>query len=185
MNKRLVRPTLVWLIILVILPLPLLWLLNAGLTDSFHNLLIYDLGLLAYTYWLIIVYLSTRPKWLERWLGLPKMYLVHGLLGVCALALALLHSQLSFSMQRWVVLTGWLALYLAIGGVFYAAFFLSGWLVDYSPRAAKLKKRLQRPLQPPGLAVAAPAQLRGNCVDLVSCSLDSPALPADGIYHLL
>lgn len=145
MNKRLVRPTLVWLIILVILPLPLLWLLNAGLTDSFHNLLIYDLGLLAYTYWLTIVYLSTRPKWLERWLGLPKMYLVHGLLGVCALALALLHSQLSFSMQRWGVLTGWLALYLAIGGVFYAAFFLSGWLVDYSPRAAKLKKRLQRP----------------------------------------
>lgn len=82
MNKRLIRPTLVWLIILVILPLPLLWLLNAGLTDSFHNLLIYDLGLLAYTYWLTIVYLSTRPKWLERWLGLPKMYLVHGLLGV-------------------------------------------------------------------------------------------------------
>lgn len=43
MNKRLVRPTLVWLIILVILPLPLLWLLNAGLTDSFHNLLTADL----------------------------------------------------------------------------------------------------------------------------------------------
>lgn len=145
MNKRLVRPTLVWLIILVILPLPLLWLLNAGLTDSFHNLLIYDLGLLAYTYWLTIVYLSMRPKWLERWLGLPKMYLVHGLLGACALALVLLHSQLSFSMQRWVVLTGWLALYLAIGGVFYAAFFLSGWLVAIRPGPRSLRNGCNAP----------------------------------------
>lgn len=76
---------LTWTAILVALPLPLIILLNTGLLDTNLNLFLYDLGLIAYAWWLAIVYLSTRPQWLDRLIGLPAMYFVHGMLGVLAL----------------------------------------------------------------------------------------------------
>jgi len=53
---------LVWIIILIVMPLPLIILLNNGLVDSTRSLLIYDAGVVAYTWWLGIIFLATRPR---------------------------------------------------------------------------------------------------------------------------
>lgn len=134
---------LTWLIILLISPLPLVVLLNTGLLDAPRNLVIYDAGVVAYVWWLTIVYLSTRPQWLDWRIGLPAMYFVHGLLGVLALGLASFHALSAFSMDQLVRNVGNIAWYLAIFGVLYASFFLSGWFVDRFPVAARTKQRLQ------------------------------------------
>ncbi|KRN98869.1 oxidoreductase [Companilactobacillus kimchiensis] len=132
-----------WIAILILLPLPLIILLNNGLVDSPGRLAIYDAGVIAYIWWLGIVFLATRPKWLDRLIGLPAMYFVHGMVGVLALVVATIHVQLSFSMHAIIRNTGHMAWYLAIFGVLYATFFLSGWLVDRFPVAQKMKNKLQ------------------------------------------
>lgn len=134
---------LTWTAILVALPLPLIILLNTSLLDTNLNLFLYDLGLIAYVWWLAIVYLSTRPQWLDRLIGLPAMYFVHGMLGVLALLAIFFHQQFLFSMHTEIRLTGEWAWYLAVFGIAYASFFMSGWLVDRMPVAKRLKDRLQ------------------------------------------
>ncbi|CAJ2233244.1 iron reductase [Companilactobacillus paralimentarius] len=132
----------IWLVILFVIPLPLIVLLNLNLIASVRDLIVYDFGVLAYVWWLTITYLSLRPKWLDRLIGLPSMYLVHGLLGLLALIAATLHKFLSFSFDQNVKNTGNIAWYLVVFGFFYAAFFMSGWLINYFKVADTLKRRL-------------------------------------------
>lgn len=132
-----------WMLILLVIPSPLVWLLNNELIESTSQLLAYDAGVVAYIWWLVIVMLSTRPRWLDRLIGLPAMYFVHGMLGILAVIFATIHVQLSFSMHAIIRNTGYVAWCLALFGLVYASFFMSGWLVDRFPVALQLKNRLQ------------------------------------------
>lgn len=132
-----------WILILLVIPSPLIWLLNNELIESTSQLLVYDAGAVAYVWWLVIVMLSTRPRWLDRMIGLPAMYFVHGMLGILAVIFATIHVQLSFSMHAIIHNTGYVAWYLALFELVYASFFMSGWLVDRFPVALQLKNRLQ------------------------------------------
>jgi len=132
-----------WLAILLA-PLPLLWLLDTGLVDSAARLVVYDAGVVAYVWWLIIVVLSTRPQWLDRCIGLPAIYGIHAVLALLAVALATFHVLQSFTMHSIIYRTGHTAWLLALGMVVYAALFMSGWLVDRLPVAAAAKRRLSR-----------------------------------------
>ncbi|KRL61608.1 hypothetical protein FC69_GL000577 [Latilactobacillus fuchuensis DSM 14340 = JCM 11249] len=51
--------------ILLVLPLPLVLLLNLTLLEPTRTLLGYDFGIIAYVWWLSIVLLSTKPQWLD------------------------------------------------------------------------------------------------------------------------
>lgn len=141
MRKRL-SLNLIWLMILFVIPLPLVISLNQQLTASNRDLIVYDLGVFAYAWWLVSTYLALRPKWLDRLIGLPDMYLIHGLLGTLSLLAATLHKFLSFSFDQNVKNTGNIAWYLVVFGFFYAVLFLSGWLVNYFALAARLKQHL-------------------------------------------
>lgn len=134
----------VWIIALFIFPAPLVLLLNVGLAATIPDQILWiDFGLVAYSWWLFEVLLSTRPSWLDRLIGLPALYLVHSLLGVGALVLAFLHRNFLMSMGRWIILTGNIAWYLIIFGIIYASIFMSGWFVDRLPVVARFKQRLQ------------------------------------------
>src|SRR5699024_344679 len=74
--------------------------------------------------------LSTRPRWLEKYIGIPSMYFLHASLGVAALIAANAHKFLSPGADHLVETTGDIAWYLAIVGIIYAIVFMSGWLVD-------------------------------------------------------
>lgn len=132
-----------WFVALIAAPAPLIVLLDNGLIDSPRNMLLYHAGIVAYVWWLVIIWLSARPQWLDRFIGLPAMYAVHGMLGIFALAAASIHVLFSFSMHEIIRNLGLAAWYLAIFGVVYAGFFMSGLLVDRLPLAARIKRRLQ------------------------------------------
>ncbi|MGX7112210.1 ferredoxin reductase family protein [Gemella cuniculi] len=135
---------LTWVAILGLLPAPLALMLNMSLLESSNNLFIYDAGIYAYVWWLVIVYLSTRPSWLDRLIGLPAMYFVHGMVGVFALFAAFIHWYFSFSMHEEIKVTGNWALYLAAFLIVYSSLFMSGWFVDRFVPFAKIKNRLNK-----------------------------------------
>ncbi|KFF31781.1 hypothetical protein [Bifidobacterium bombi] len=134
----------VWMLILLALPLPLVAILDSSLLPAaISQLLPIDAGVTAYVWWLAAVALSTRPRWIDRIMGLPKMYLIHSLLGIGALLLAFLHRHFLMTMGRWIALAGNTAWYLALFGLTYALLMLSGLLVDRFTPASKLKHRLE------------------------------------------
>lgn len=144
MKLRKIYLFLVWIILAVVLPLPLIDLLNTGLVDGSNHLIAYDFGILAYVWWLAIVYLSIRPRWIVDYIGMPSTYLMHGLLGVFALIAATIHKFTASSYHAIIRNTGNIAWYLAIAMIIYAIIFLSGWLTDRSSALRKIKTQLEK-----------------------------------------
>lgn len=134
----------IWLLLAVILPLPLIFVLNIGLVDTVNNLIAYDFGILAYIWWLAIIYLSTRPKWIAKRIGIPSTYMMHGALAIFALVAATIHKFTSNSFHAVIRNSGNIAWYLAIFMVVYAIIFLSGWISDRVPAFKKLKANLEK-----------------------------------------
>lgn len=133
-----------WLLLAVILPLPLIVLLNNGLVDSTNHLIAYDFGILAYVWWLAIVYLSTRPKWITSKIGVPSTYMMHGMLAIFAIFAATIHKFSSTTFHAIIRNTGNIGWYLEIILIVYAVVFLSGWLSDRSAAFRKLKSNLEK-----------------------------------------
>lgn len=134
-----------WGVILIVFPLPLVQLLNIAVEGIFSptRLVMIDFGVTAYCYWLMAVLLSTRPLWIDKLIGLPKMYFVHSFLGIMAIILGFLHLNGLDSMSSNVRLTGNIAFYLEFFELLYASLFLSGWLVERLPVVEGLKNSLQ------------------------------------------
>lgn len=140
--RKTLKIALLWLV-LVILPLPLIAILDTQLVDEPNNLFAYDLGIVAYVWWLAAILLATRPRWLVNSLGLPTVYLTHGLLGVFAIIAATCHKFLAFSMFPMIKQTGNIAWVLEIILIVYAILFLSGWLTDRIAGLAHFKRFLE------------------------------------------
>ena len=134
---------LTWLVILVLIPLPFIQTLSAGLpaVESSESLAI-QLGTVAYVWMLTAIYLSTRPKWLDRLIGLPNMYMMHGIFSLLAIVLAYLH-KLGSPSDGWIKTTGDWGLYLLIGLAIYALVMMAGWLTNRVPILARLKQLLE------------------------------------------
>lgn len=129
----------IWLVFILILPIPLLLLLNQQLVDTTAHIRAADEGLLAYSWWLGATILASRPRWLVGRLNLKTVYQVHGILGLLGLLAATIHRQTEFSFQPSIRLTGNIAWWLTIIGAILAIFFLSGWLTDLWPALVRLK----------------------------------------------
>jgi predicted ferric reductase len=133
-----------WFVTLVIVPLPLVAALNADLVDAPRQVILADLGVIAYSWWLADIYLSTRPRWIEKHVGLPSLYFLHGVVGVLSLVVAFLHSQLSFSFHPEVRIVGQIALYTLAVIVILAILSMTGLFSDRSRGAATAKKNIMR-----------------------------------------
>lgn len=115
-------------IAIFLFPLPLVIQFNEIIITTNANALYYNAGIVAYCWWLVSTFLATRPRWLVQKISLPKLYSIHGILGVDAFALAFLHSNNLFSMGFLIKLTGKWALYIAAFSLAYAVFFFRvGW----------------------------------------------------------
>ena len=134
----------IWLLLAIILPMPLIILLNVGLVDSNNHLIAYDFGILAYVWWLAIVYLSTRPKWITSKIGVPSTYMIHGMLAIFAILAATIHKFSSTTFHAIIRNTGNIAWYLELFLIIYAIIFLSGWISDRSATFRKIKNRLEK-----------------------------------------
>lgn len=177
MKHQLLRQLLA-VILLAVLPLPLIIILDRGLLATPGQLAAYDLGIFAYVSWLALLYLSTRPKWVEHLLGLPTTYFFHGILGIIALAAATIHRFTAQSYHWQIVWTGLTAWLLEIVLAVFAIVFLSGWLADRSKAWRKLRESVPHQLSLWG----APFNHRGYRLNLCSRDVDSAVGPGAGLF---
>ncbi|EFR45337.1 iron reductase [Streptococcus pseudoporcinus] len=133
-----------WLTILFILPLPFLYTLNNGLRQvQVHSSLGILFGALAYVWMLTAIYIATKPKWIDRWVGLPSAYMIHGVIALLALFLAFFHKELDSSegLIKW---TGDFSFIIFLGLATYSLVFMAGWLTTRIPLLQSIKTFLEQ-----------------------------------------
>jgi Predicted ferric reductase len=133
-----------WLITVFLVPLPFIQTLSDGLPTIYQSEFraIYY-GTIAYVWMLLAIYLSTKPKWLDRLIGLPEMYMVHGMLSIAAIALAFLHKEGTVS-TGWIKTTGDWSFDLLLGLMIYSLIFMAGWLTNRIPILKRIKTSLEK-----------------------------------------
>lgn len=146
MMMRRIRPTTLaaWIAALVVVPAVPVALLHATMDEFFAALLPrIDAGVVSYAWMLLAVYLSTRPRWLDRLIGLPAIYTMHGVLGVAALALAVLH-RIDLPAYGPAKVAGEVGFWALLALVAVALVTMAGWLSGRVPAIAALRKAVER-----------------------------------------
>lgn len=133
-----------WMIILFISPLPFMYTVKAGLSgvhanSSFGILL----GVLAYVWMLTATYIATKPKWIDRWVGMPSAYMIHGMISLLAIFLAFFHKELDPS-NGLIKNTGDIAFVIFLSLAAYSMIFMAGWLTSRVPLLESIKKLLEK-----------------------------------------
>ena len=134
----------IWLIVLLTIPLPLIVTLGNGLPEVFGSRVLgINLGVFAYSWMLSAIFLSSQPKWLDRIIGLPDMYIIHGVTAIFAVIFMYLHDQLLKS-SGLISLTGEWAMYIFMAVIIYSLVFMAGWLTSRISILMKIKKMLEK-----------------------------------------
>lgn len=134
LNARLV---VIWSLFLFLLPsLFLISLIGSSLELGVR------LGVISYAWMLAAIYLSTKPHWVDRWVGLSHLYVIHGILSLLAILLALFHKELDPS-QGLIKSTGEAALIIFLAVAAFSMLFLSGWLTSRIKILDFIKKKLE------------------------------------------
>lgn len=135
---------LAWVVAIFVIPLPFIQTLNAGLPAIYSSeKMAIIFGSIAYSWMLLAIYIGTKPKWLDRLIGLPSAYMLHGILSIAAIVLAYLHKTGSPS-GGLIKLTGDWAFDLFVGLAIYSLVFMAGWLTSRVKPLAMLKKQLSK-----------------------------------------
>lgn len=106
-----------------------------------------SLGLLAYTLAVFEIIISLRIKWIEKHLGLPRMYFIHGILAGVLLISAFAHignevNQVNtFSSRAFVTPTGFLAIIFLIITALTGVFILSNKVSLNIPFLKRIKRK--------------------------------------------
>ena len=134
----------IWLIVLLTIPIPLIVTIGNGLPEVFGSrVLAINLGVFAYSWMLSAIFLSSQPKWLDRIIGLPDMYIIHGVTAIFAVIFMYLHDQLLKS-SGLISLTGEWAMYIFMAVIIYSLVFMAGWLTSRISILMKIKKMLEK-----------------------------------------
>ena len=134
----------IWLIVLLTIPLPLIVTIGNGLPEVFGSrVLAINLGVFAYSWMLSAIFLSSQPKWLDRIIGLPDMYIIHGVTAIFAVIFMYLHDQLLKS-SGLISLTGEWAMYIFMAVILYSLVFMAGWLTSRISILMRIKKMLEK-----------------------------------------
>ena len=134
----------IWLIVLLTIPLPLIVTIGNGLPEVFESrVLAINLGVFAYSWMLSAIFLSSQPKWLDRIIGLPDMYIIHGVTAIFAVIFMYLHDQLLKS-SGLISLTGEWAMYIFMAVIIYSLVFMAGWLTSRISILMRIKKMLEK-----------------------------------------
>ncbi|WP_411701336.1 hypothetical protein [Conyzicola sp.] len=128
----------------VVFPVPLVILMNVQMDDAGPLRFTISLGLIAYSWWLLAILLSLRPRWLDRRLGLSTIYALHGMLGVAALVPAYLHRENTFAPTELARTLGDVAFWIAVGVLLWSVLFMSGWVTDRSAPVRRARQTLER-----------------------------------------
>ncbi|MDI6651294.1 iron reductase, partial [Leuconostoc suionicum] len=134
---------LAWMTAIFIIPLPFIQTLNSGLSSAYVSERVPTLyGTIAYSWMLLAIYIGTKPKWIDRLIGLPSAYMLHGILSLAAILLAFLHKEETWS-NGLIKLTGDWAFDIFIGLSIYSLVFFAGWLTSRVLPLLWIKKQLE------------------------------------------
>ncbi|MEJ6400874.1 FAD-binding oxidoreductase [Nicoliella lavandulae] len=132
-----------WLVAIFLIPFPFVQTLSAGLPPIYNGTKTMILfGTIAYSWMLLAMYISTRPKWSDRLIGLPNAYMIHGIVSLAVIVLAYLHKS-NLHSSGLIKLTGDWAIYLFIGLALYSMIFMAGWLTSRVPFLMWIKRSLE------------------------------------------
>lgn len=135
----------IWTVAIVVVPAPFVAVMAVFIRPVFRTAFMTPiaLGVIAYVWMLEAVYLSCKPRWLDRLIGLPNVYMMYGMLGMLALVLAALHRAdlPAFGLAKTY---GEIAFWLLFAVVLLAIIFMVRWLVDAMPPIGWLKRHLER-----------------------------------------
>lgn len=137
--------TLTWLTVLFLVPLPFLIPLATGLPTIYSGALGVSIkfGAIAYAWMLAATYLASRPRWLDRLIGLPSMYMIHGVLSILAIVLSFVH-HLPLPSKGLAKSSGDLGMYLFIGVGIWSLITMAGWLAARVPVIGRLRHAAER-----------------------------------------
>ena len=113
---------------------------------SVLQLISYSSGLLAYTMMLTVTFMGSRPRFIEKYFGMPEMYEIHALMGVVLSIMGVIHIIIQWNGFRWITemstvsQTGFLAVFSLIIVMFTGIFSLSGIFIDRIPLLRKWKE---------------------------------------------
>lgn len=139
-----VRPGLIWMIALAVVPLPFVGVMWAFLGPMYRSMLLpISAGIVAYVWMLETVYLGCRPHWLDRIVGLKNLYTMHGMLGVTALLPAVIH-RLELPAFGPAKLTGEIAFWILLAVGLLALALVVGWPSNAAPLIGRLRRALER-----------------------------------------
>ena len=134
----------IWLIVLLTIPIPLIVTIGNDLPEVFGSrVLAINLGVFAYSWMLSAIFLSSQPKWLDRIIGLPDMYIIHGVTAIFAVIFMYLHDQLLKS-SGLISLTGEWAMYIFMAVIIYSFVFMASWLTSRISILMRIKKMLEK-----------------------------------------
>lgn len=136
-----------WLSFFFIVPLPFIQTLSGNLKGiSANETIAIYCGAIAYSWMLAVIYLSTKPHWLDRLVGLPNIYQLHGILAIAALCLAWFHKFGSPSTGL-IKQLGDIALIILTGIIGYSILFLASWLSRTFYFLVRFKKNFEKILK--------------------------------------
>ncbi|MCH4159837.1 MAG: ferric reductase [Bifidobacterium sp.] len=144
LRKLRIPLALTWLTVIFVIPMPLLVLLTYGLSPLYaDSALAIQSGMIAYCWMLTAIMLSTRPHFLDRLIGLPNIYMIHGILSLGAIMLAALHRN-ALPSSGLIALTGNAAFWIFISVAVWSMVFMAGWLTTRVRILARIKRALEK-----------------------------------------
>lgn len=132
-----------WLVAVFLLPLPFLYTYINGIQPGFGSQKLgVSYGIIAYVWMLLAIYIGTRPRWIDRYIGLPAAYMLHGILSLVAIVFSFFHKNMNPSFGL-VQQTGNIAFMIFLSLGLYSTVFMAGWLTSRVPALGKLKRQLE------------------------------------------
>lgn len=114
---------------------------------SLSALVSYSSGLLAYSMMLTVTFIGSRPRFIEKHAGMPRMYEVHAMMSVVLSILIILHMILQWGgfsalLRNTITQTGYVAVFSMILVMFSGIFSLSGIFVSKNKTLRKWKETI-------------------------------------------
>lgn len=119
------------------------------------SLMSYSSGLLAYAMMLVVTFIGSRPRFIEKHFGMPTMFEVHSVMAIVLCILIAIHviiqwngfaALVNFSEMSIVSGTGWVAVIAMLLVMWSGIFSLSGIIVKNNKKLNKFKEKQPREL---------------------------------------
>lgn len=126
-----------------------LYLVSIGESNGFTWLITVYSAIMAHTFMVVGLFIASRPRFLEKHIGMPKMYETHAVMTLLACLIILFHiihfwSGVGAMFRSLTTIFGYLAFICMLCGLLSGMLSLSGMFIQKFPALLKIKEGLNR-----------------------------------------